>query len=320
MPSINKTFNLNPYIGDFSWCRAGYYKNKDVIDQLQDWVTCKDYVVDTFMKGRNLSSFFGCNSPKEILDTNWILFAYHHTIEKMTQHLEVFNQWEVANGFKPATYILKYLTHEELTLVAFSFDDEWRTNNSILSLYFSMLRQVIVTGGTTFTKDGELNRTNEDRYNQQYNFSNSRAFIKLCFNNPRYCLEIMKNAPDYDSNTGFLTELRIVPGHGITGLFYWIYQWYYESYGKPNLQTNPSLRNIWAFVYTTWQKELTEAHQEALDEKIKRELPIEVPKKKVVAKKKAMTTTTKKKKVVTNEVQSLQPKVKRPRVKKTTVL
>ena len=130
----------------------------------------------------------------------------------------------------------------------------------------------------------------------------------------------MKNAPDYDPNTGFLTSSRVAPGHGITGLFYWISQWYYESYGKPNLQTNPSLHNIWAFVYTTWQKELTEAHQEALDEKIKRELPIEVPKKKVVAKKKATTTTTKKKKVATNEVQSVQPKVKRPRVKKTAVL
>ena len=61
--------------------------------------------------------------------------------------------------------------------------------------------------------------------------------------------------------------------------------------------------------------------QEALDEKIKRELPIEVPKKKVVAKKKATTTTTtKKKKVATDEMQSVQPKVKRPRVKKTAVL
>ena len=320
MPSITKTFNSNPYTGYFNWCRAGYYKDKDVIDQLQDWVTCKDYIVDTFMKGRNLSSFFGYNASKEVLDSNWILFAYPHSIEVMEKNLAIFTQWEVANGFKPATYILKYLTDKKLTLVAFNFDDEWRTNNSILSLYFSMLRQVIVTGGTTFTKDGELNRTNEDGYHKQYNFLNSRAFIKLCFNNPRYCLEIMKNAPDYDHNTGFLTELRINPGHGITGLFYWIAQWYNESYDKPILQANPSLHNIWAFVYTTWQKELPEAHQEALDEKIKRELPIEVPKKKVVAKKKATTTTTKKKKVVTDEMQSVQPKVKRPRVKKTAVL
>lgn len=313
-------FTASPYSGYFSWCRAGYEKTTDEVKQLQDWVTCKDYVMDTFLKGRFINSFFGYNSSKEILDTNWILFAYPHTIEKMTQHLEVFNQWEVANGFKPATYILESIPNEKLTLVAFNFDDEWRTNNSILSLYFSMLRQVIMTGGTTFTKDEEQNRTNEDRYHKQYNFSNSRAFIKLCFNNPRYCLEIMKNALDYNPNIGFLTSLRINPLHGITGLFYWIYQWYYESYGKPNLQTNPSLYNIWAFVYTTWQKELTEAHQEALDEKIKRELPIEVPKKKVVTKKKATTTTTKKKKVATNEMQSVQPKVKRPRVKKTAVL
>ena len=47
-------------------------------------------------------------------------------------------------------------------------------------------------------------------------------------------------------------------------------------------------------------------------EKIKRELPIEVPKKKVVTKKKATITTTKKKKVATNEVQSLQQKVYKP--------
>jgi hypothetical protein len=130
----------------------------------------------------------------------------------------------------------------------------------------------------------------------------------------------MKIAKDYDLNTGFLTSERKAPAHGITGLFYWIAQWDYEFYKKPNLQNNPSLYNIWAFVYTTWQKELTEAHQEALDEKIKRELPIEVPKKKVVAKKKATTTTTKKKKVATDEVQSVQQKVKRPRVKKTAVL
>ncbi len=319
MPSIVKTFNSNPYAGYFSWCRAGYSKNRDVIDQLQDWVTCKDYVVDTFMKGRNVGSFFGSDASKEVLDSNWIFFAYPHTIEKMTQHLEVFNQWEKDNGFEPATYLLERRPHH-LTLVAFHFHEEWRTNNSILSLYLSMLRQVVVTGGTTFTKDTELNRTNEDGYHKQYNFSNSRAFIKLCFNNPRYCLEIMKKATDYNPNTGFLTSELKAPGHGITGLFYWIAQWYNESYNKPNLQTNPSLRNIWAFVYTTWQKELTEAHQEALDEKIKRELPIEVPKKKVVAKKKATTTTTKKKKVATNEMQSVQPKVKRPRVKKTAVL
>ena len=319
MPSINKTFNSNPYTMYFSWCRAGYYKDKDIVVQLQDWVTCKDYVVDTFMEGRNLGSFFGCNSPKEILDSNWIFFAYPHTIEKMTQHLEVFNQWEKDNGFEPATYLLEKYPHN-LTLVAFHFNKEWRTNNSILSLYLSMLRQVVVTGGTTFTKDGESNRTNEDSYHKQYQFSNCREFIKLCFNNPRYCLEIMKKATDYNPNTGFLTELRKAPAHGITGLFYWIARWYQESYSKPSLQTNPSLRNIWAFVYTTWQKELTEAHQEALDEKIKRELPIEVPKKKVVAKKKATTTTTKKKKVATDEVQSVQPKVKRPRVKKTAVL
>ena len=222
MPSITKTFNSKPYTGYFSWCRAGYYKDKDVVDQLQDWVTCKDYVVDTFMKGRNVSSFFRYDASKEVLDSNWIFFAYPHTIEKMTQHLEVFNQWEVANGFKPATYILEYLTDMKLTLVAFNFDDEWRTNNSILSLYFSMLRQVIVTGGTTFIKDGELNRTNEDAYYKQYKFSNSRAFIKVCFNNPRYCLEIMKTNPDYDSNTGFLTSSRVAPAHGITGLFHWI--------------------------------------------------------------------------------------------------
>ena len=129
-------------------------------------------------------------------------------------------------------------------------------------------------------------------------------FIKLCFNNPRYCLEIMKNAPDYDHNTGFLTSLRFDPAHGITGIFYWIARWYSEAYANKIANTNPSLRNIWAFVYTTWQKELTEAHQEALDEKVKRELPIEVPKKKVV----------------TDEMQSVQPKVKRPRVKKTAIL
>ena len=320
MPKINMNFTTSGYSGHFSWCRAGYVKTTDEVKQLQDWVTCKDYIVDTFMAGRSLGSFFGCTSPKEILDTNWILFAYTHSIEVMEKNLAIFTQWEVANGFKPATYILEFLPNKKLTLVAFNFDDEWRTNKSILSLYFSMLRQVIVTGGTTFTKDGELNRTNEDGYHRQFNFSNSRAFIKLCFNNPRYCLEIMKTAPDYNPNTGFLTSERRGPAHGITGLFNWLNSWYSESYSNKTAITNPSLRNIWAFVYTTWQKELTEAHQEALDEKIKRELPIEVPKKKVVAKKKATTTTTKKKKVVTDEMQSVQPKVKRPRVKKTAVL
>lgn len=294
MPKINMNFTTSPYSNCFSWCRAGYVETTDEVKQLQDWVTCKDYVMDTFIKGRTISSFFGCNSFKKVLGTNWILFTYPHSIKVMEKNLAIFTQWEVANEFKPATYILESLPNKKLTLVAFNFDDDWRTNNSILSLYFSMLRQVIVTGGTTFTKDGELNRTNEDGYHKQFNFSNSRAFIKLCFNNPRYCLEIMKNASDYDPNTGFLTSSRVGPAHGITGLFYWIAQWNHESYNNPSLQTNPSLRTIWSFVYNTWQKELTEAHQEALDEKIKRELPIEVPKKKVVAKKKATTTTTKK--------------------------
>ena len=163
MTKINMNFTTSPYSGYFSWCRAGYVKTTDEVKQLQDWVTCKDFVMDTFIKGRTIGSFFGCKSPNGILDTNWILFVYPHSIEVMEKNLAIFTQWEVASGFKPATYILKYLTDEKFTLVAFSFDDEWRTNNSILSLYLSMLRQVVVTGGTTFTKNVELNRTNEDR-------------------------------------------------------------------------------------------------------------------------------------------------------------
>ena len=115
-----------------------------------------------------------------------------------------------------------------------------------------MLRQVIMTGGTTFTKDEEQNRTNEDGYHKQYNFLNSRVFIKLCFNNPRYCLEIMKKATDYNPNVGLLKTDRVIPIHGMTGIFYWINSWYIESYDNKTANKNPSLRNIWAFVYTTW--------------------------------------------------------------------
>ena len=115
MPKINMNFTTSFYSNYFNWCRAGYVKTTNEVKQLQEWVTCKDFVVDTFMEGRSLGSFFGCNSSKEILDTNWILFASSHSIEVMQKNLEIFTQWEVANGFKPATYILKYLTDEKFT-------------------------------------------------------------------------------------------------------------------------------------------------------------------------------------------------------------
>ena len=118
MPKINMNFTASPYSGYFCWCRAGYVKAGDEIKQLQDWVTCKDYVMDTFLKGRTIGSFFGWHSSKKVLDTNWILFACPHSIEVMEKNLAIFTQWEIANEFKPATYILESLPNKNLTLVS----------------------------------------------------------------------------------------------------------------------------------------------------------------------------------------------------------
>ena len=296
--TVNNEINIkNPYENHLfgSDVKSLFYWGKCCIDDetkevsfMQIPGSCKDYVVDTYY--RTYTHGFQRNLWKEEqikYPSVYIWSGESFTKQYIQQIKEVLNPWEEANGFIPTEAFKVDFGDTKLAtplaakgVIVIKFDPVWMINSMAMSFFLSIVRHAVQTGVIQF-KDSERKEypTNEQGYYSRQS-KDLKSVIDYSINNPREYLDHMKDA----TPTGYSTNPN---SHGCTGLFYTmnaLYQKYSDRndikrlYVKNKAQENhPNGRYI-EYVLKKLKKE--------------KEVPQDV------------------------KMQSLQPKVKRPRTRK----
>ena len=95
-PKNFKTKNVD-FTGWYSyqWARAGYDPITQVVYQIQDAVSCKDHLVDTFLKPASSYGYLPRNYSTKVKDSTWIIVNLPQTKDDAEKHIRAFQDWEL---------------------------------------------------------------------------------------------------------------------------------------------------------------------------------------------------------------------------------
>lgn len=335
--------------GSIMWARGSNINEN--YQKLMAWVTCKDYILDTFF---NTDSGYyrdvHCTASEKKLDNPCVVIVCGRNMEDIKANLTAMNMWEEKNGLPLTKWVMDKPyegTNNYYTWITWD-NNVWNKINSTLSYYLSILRVFFVSGSLDELDQAKhinwysSNRKPDKFYCNEFNyiwqciyyddFINkskrkgqeppfSLEFVEWCLANPKTIIEAGTKYPYYISNAKNLNW-----GHGSTGMFSALnrIRSIYSGY-QPYTHNNI---DFWEELYVNFRKEHLEKLAEAkrLEEERKaKELAEkeEAMRKAKQAKAEAATpkkAVAKKKGTTKDAVSILQQPVKRPRVKKTTLL
>ena len=79
----------------YQWARAGYDPTTQVVSQIQSTVSCKDHLVDTFLKPALSYGYDPNTFSTEIKESTWIIVNLPQTKANAEKHIRAFQDWEL---------------------------------------------------------------------------------------------------------------------------------------------------------------------------------------------------------------------------------
>lgn len=327
--------------GAILWARSSNI-NEDY-QKLMAWVSCKDYILDTFFNtDSNHYRDVHRTASKKHLDNPCVVIVCSRNMEDTKANLTAMNMWEEKHGLPLTKWVMDKPyegTDNHYTWITWD-NNVWNKINSTLSYYLSILRVFFVSGSldeldqakgidwhSRYKKPSKF-YCNEFNYIWQCSYYDNcivnakrerqeppytLEFIEWCLANPKIIIEAGAKYPHYSSNA---TNMNW--GHGSTGMFSAVtrIRSIYNGY-QPYTHSNI---DFWEELYVSFRKEHLENLAEAkrLEEERKaKELAEKEEAKRKATQDKAEAATPKKavakKKGTTKDAVSiLQQPVKRP--------
>ena len=212
----------------YQWARAGYDPITQVVYQIQNTVTCKDHLVDTFLKPASSHGYLPSQYSTEVNESTWLMIHLPQTKADAEKHIKKFQNWEL----KQKASVSQFYHDVNLSVRTgkgqvywVNYDPQWTTNCAVISAYFSIMR--IFLSGLDMKQVFDYNSPivcNEVSYiKSQYTRQIYIDFIKYSFKN-LYRLSKKVVPPTKEAT------LWIV--HGGSGIFYYMSNLHGAFYDK----------------------------------------------------------------------------------------
>ena len=213
----------------YQWARAGYDPITQVVYQIQNTVTCKDYLVDTFLKPASSYGYLPLHYSTEVKESTWLIINLPQTKADAEKHIQAFQDWEL----KQKASVSQFYHDISLSVRAgkgqvywVNYDPQWATNCAVISAYFSIMR-IFLSG---------LDMKQVFDYNSPH-VCNEITYIKSHYTRPIY-IDFIK----YAFKNLYRLSKKVTPptkeatlwiAHGGSGIFYYMNNLHQRLYTKP---------------------------------------------------------------------------------------
>ena len=162
----------------YQWARAGYDPTTQVVYQIQNTVSCKDHLVDTFLKPASSYGYLPSQYSTEVKESTWIIVNLPQTKADAEKHIKKFQNWELKQKASVSQF------YHDISLSApagkrqvywINYDPQWATNCAVISAYLSIMR--------IFLSGLDMKRVFD--YNSPY-VCNEVSYIKSHYTRPIY--------------------------------------------------------------------------------------------------------------------------------------
>lgn len=202
----------------YLWARAGYDPITQVVYQIQNAVSCKDHLVDTFLKPLSSYGYLPSEYSTEVNESTWLIINLPQTKADAEKHIKAFQDWELKQKASVSQFYhdVNLSTREGKGQVYWvNYDPQWKVNCAVISTYFSIMR--IFLSGLDMKQVFDYNSPivcNEVSYiKSHYTRPLYIDFIKYTFKN-LYRLSKKVTSPTKEA-TLWIT-------HGGSGMFYYM--------------------------------------------------------------------------------------------------
>lgn len=205
----------------FYWGKCYIEDNENKVIFMQQYGTCKDYVVDTYYRTTTHGFDSKLWNREQIEYPSVYIYTNKTNIKTYLKNIkEVLNPWEEKHGFVPTEAFNVDLTRSDLSndpgvspyILVLKYDPIWMTNSMTMSYFLSVVRHALQRESIYYDKGIPTVYNNEaEYYNRQSKIL--REVVLYSLDNPREYIDFVKDA----TPTGYLNETGL---HGVTGLFY----------------------------------------------------------------------------------------------------
>ena len=127
----------------YLWARAGYDPTTQVVYQIQTAVSCKDHLVDTFLKPASSYGYLPSQYSTEVKESTWLIIHLPQTKADAEKHIKKFQNWEL----KQKASVSQFYHDVNLSVRTgkgqvywINYDPQWKVNYAVISAYFSIMR------------------------------------------------------------------------------------------------------------------------------------------------------------------------------------
>ena len=147
-PKNFKTKNDFTRWTSYQWARAGYDPITQVVYQIQDTVSCKDHLVDTFLKPLSSYGYLPSKYSTEVKESTWLIINLPQTKADAEKHIKAFQNWELKQKASISQFyhdISLSVRDGKGQVYWVNYDPQWATNCAVISAYLSIMR-IFLTG------------------------------------------------------------------------------------------------------------------------------------------------------------------------------
>lgn len=217
-PKNFKTKNAFTGCTSYLWARAGYDPTTQVVYQIQYAVSCKDHLVDTFLRPALSYGYVPSQYSTEVNESTWLIIHLPQTKADAEKHIKKFQNWELKQKASVSQFYhdVNLSTREGKGQVYWiNYDPQWKVNCAVISAYLSIMR--------IFFSGLDMKRVFD--YNSPY-VCNEVSYMKAHYTRPIY-IDFIK----YAFKNLYRLSKKVTPptkegtrwiNHGGSGIFYYI--------------------------------------------------------------------------------------------------
>ena len=212
----------------YQWARAGYDPITQVVYQIQNTVSCKDHLVDTFLKPASSYGYLPLQYSTEVKESTWLIINLPQTKADAEKHIKAFQNWELKQKASVSQFYhdVNLSVREGKGQVYWvNYDPQWKVNCAVISAYFSIMR--IFLSGLDMK--------------QVFDYNSPHVCNEVMYIKSHYTRQIYIDFIKYSFKNLYRLSKKVVPhtkeatrwiSHGGSGLFYYINHLYSALYNK----------------------------------------------------------------------------------------
>ena len=127
----------------YLWARAGYDPTTQVVYQIQNAVSCKDHLVDTFLRPALSYGYVPSRYSTEVNESTWLIINLPQTKADAEKRIKKFQNWEL----KQKASVSQFYHDVNLSVRTgkgqvywINYDPQWKVNCAVISAYLSIMR------------------------------------------------------------------------------------------------------------------------------------------------------------------------------------